>query len=63
MVLGSIKSNIGHPSMAAAVAVFIKTMQAIRHMDMVTQHVWYRLLRPVSVLTEFRSWPVEGRPR
>ncbi|MDC3955567.1 type I polyketide synthase [Polyangium jinanense] len=70
VILGSVKSNIGHTEAASGVAGLIKAVLSLQHgtiprsihCDTLNPHIpWENL--PVKVATEVTSWPARGARR
>ena len=70
LVLGSVKTNLGHLEAAAGVAGFIKTVLSLRN-GYIPRHLNFSQLTPhaseaaqrLSVAAKGQDWPATGRPR
>jgi acyl transferase domain-containing protein/acyl-CoA synthetase (AMP-forming)/AMP-acid ligase II/acyl carrier protein len=69
VLLGSVKTNVGHLEAAAGLAGFIKTALALKHGEVpaslhfhaANPHIPFEQL-PLRVVTERQPWPDHGRP-
>jgi phthiocerol/phenolphthiocerol synthesis type-I polyketide synthase C len=70
LVLGSVKTNLGHLEAAAGVAGFIKTVLAVQH-GHIPKSLHFKELTPyathsascMDIASSGREWPSSGRPR
>ena len=70
LVLGSVKTNLGHLEAAAGVAGFMKTVLAVRH-GYIPKHLNFARFMPyateaascLTIASEGQQWPSSGRPR
>src|SRR6478672_4695115 len=70
LLIGSVKTNLGHLEAAAGVAGFIKTVLAVQHgqiprtlnYQVPNPHIPFQELR-LKVVDEAQVWPSSGRPR